>query len=133
MVMFKEGIHNSEFIVSEGNGQISREPIVVEKGDALVSGQLLQLNETSGHYAVYASASSSKNESSEDKKEAKSRSSTRAGDVKLAILCNAIPSSTEPRNGVGLLRMAEVAGALVTGGDDAALEILESKQMIIIR
>ncbi|WP_259398032.1 head decoration protein, partial [Burkholderia cepacia] len=45
----------AEFLVSEGNGQISRERIVVKAGAALPAGQVLGVTST-GEYAPYDNA-----------------------------------------------------------------------------
>jgi len=36
--IYTQGVQTGEFLVSEGQGRISREPIIVEAGDALPAG-----------------------------------------------------------------------------------------------
>ncbi len=51
-IVKEQGILPAEFLVSEGNGQISREQIVVKAGPALPAGQVLGVTNT-GEYAPY--------------------------------------------------------------------------------
>ncbi|MCO8649016.1 head decoration protein, partial [Burkholderia multivorans] len=51
----QQGVLPAEFLVSEGNGQISRERIVVKAGPALPAGQVLGVTST-GEYAAYDNA-----------------------------------------------------------------------------
>lgn len=133
MVMFQEHRHKAEFLISEGNGKISREEIIVVSGTALPAGQLLQLDDATGNYLVYGGGST-RSDASEGSKEGKPKATTRAGGEKhLAILWDALPASDEDRDAVGCIRMAEVVGELITGIDPAAIDILELHQMIIIR
>ena len=39
--IYTQCVQTGEFLVSEGQGRISREPIIVEAGDALPAGQIL--------------------------------------------------------------------------------------------
>jgi hypothetical protein len=50
-----QGMNTREFLLSEGAGRISREQIIVVKGDALPAGQLLGTTGT-GEYAPYNNA-----------------------------------------------------------------------------
>ena len=52
MTVFTEGRHAAEFLLSEANGQRSRESITVKSGENLAAGQLIEL---SGGEAVAAS------------------------------------------------------------------------------
>jgi hypothetical protein len=47
-----EAVPTAEFLLSEGNREISREAITVAAGDALPAGQVLGIQTTSGHYAA---------------------------------------------------------------------------------
>ena len=47
-----EAVHTAEFLLSEGNREISREAITVAAGDALPAGQVLGIQTASGHYAA---------------------------------------------------------------------------------
>lgn len=51
-----EAVHTAEFLLSEGNREISREAITVAAGDALPAGQVLGIQTASGHYAAYSPA-----------------------------------------------------------------------------
>ena len=74
----QQGVLTAEFLVSEGEGQISRDRIVVKAGAALPAGQVLGLTST-GEYAPYDNAA---NDGSE---------------VAAGVLYAALPASDAPR------------------------------------
>ncbi|WP_414451502.1 head decoration protein [Burkholderia sp. 22PA0099] len=107
-----QGVLTAEFLVSEGNGQISRERIVVKAGDALPAGQVLGVTGT-GEYAPYDNAASDGSE------------------VAAAILYAALASSTQARPATGVVRLAEVAGELLAGLDVAGRDDLAERHVIV--
>ena len=102
----------AEFLVSEGNGQISRERIVVKAGAALPSGQVLGVTST-GEYAPYDNKA---NDGSE---------------VAAAVLYAPLAASEASRPATGIVRLAEVAGGLLTGFDAAARSDLAERHVIV--
>ncbi|CAN7265665.1 head decoration protein [Caballeronia sp. LjRoot31] len=107
-----EGIHTAEFLLSEGAGQISRENIEVKAGDALPAGQLLAKGED-GVYVPY-------DPTAEDDDLAK-----------LGVLYAQLDGSTTVRRAVGIVRLAEVIGSLLTGLDDGAHEALVAQHIVV--
>jgi len=107
-----QGSQTAEFLVSEGNGQISREHIVVKAGPALPSGQVLGVTST-GEYAPYDNAA---NDGSE---------------VAAAVLYAPLPASEAPRSATGIVRLAEIAAARLTGLDAAGRTDLAERHMIV--
>lgn len=130
MNIFAEQAHDVEFLLAEGNGKISRDAIDVVKGDSLLAGQVLELG-SDGVYQAYASP---KTNSTDEGIKPKNGNNLRAGEggKQLAILANAIGASDGKRHAVGFVRMAEIAGVLLTGLDDAATALFKT-QFIIIR
>lgn len=108
-----EAVHTAEFLLSEGNREISREAVTVAAGDALPAGQVLGIQTTSGHYAAY------------------SASATDGTEVAVGILHAALPASSDPRNGVAFVRLAEVSAARLTGLDAAAIADLKTRHVIV--
>ncbi|HIE5945998.1 TPA: head decoration protein [Burkholderia cepacia] len=102
----------AEFLVSEGNGQISRERIVVKAGAALPAGQVLGVTST-GEYAPYDNAA---NDGSE---------------VAAAVLYAPLTASEASRPATGIVRLAEVVGGLLTGLDAAGRGDLAERHVII--
>ena len=107
-----QGMNTREFLLSESAGRISREQIVVVKGDALPAGQLLGTTGT-GEYAPYDNAA------------------TDGSEIATAILYGPLAASTEPRPAVGIVRLAEVAEARLTGLDAAARSDLAAHYVIV--
>ncbi|KVN77118.1 hypothetical protein WT15_19435 [Burkholderia stagnalis] len=108
----QQGVLPAEFLVSEGNGQISRERIVVKAGPALPAGQVLGVTGT-GEYAPYDNAA---NDGSE---------------VAAAILYAPLAASEVPRPATGIVRLAEVTGGRLTGLDAAGRTDLAERHVII--
>jgi hypothetical protein len=88
-----EGRHAGEFLVSEGNGRISREIITVLSGQILSAGAVLGKVTASGKYKVLAPAADDGSE------------------VAAAILYGAVDASAGDAEGVAILRLAEVNAA----------------------
>jgi hypothetical protein len=107
-----QGTFTREFLLSEGPGRISREQIVVAKGDALPAGQLLGTTGT-GEYAPY------------------SNTATDGSEVATAILYGPLAASDAPRPAVGIVRLAEVTALRLTGLDAAARQDLAAHHVIV--
>ncbi|MGC3025798.1 head decoration protein [Burkholderia sp. DN3021] len=107
-----QGSQTAEFLVSEGNGQISREHIVVKAGPALPAGQVLGVTST-GEYAPYDNAA---NDGSE---------------VAAAVLYAPLSASDAPRSATGIVRLAEVAAARLTSLDAAGRNDLAERHVIV--
>jgi hypothetical protein len=96
MPELQEGRYAGEFIVSEGNGTISRENITVLSGETLEAGAVLG--------RVTAS----------DKYKALDPAAVDGSEAAAAILYDAVDASAADAGGVAILRLAEVhAGELV--------------------
>ncbi|QDQ83635.1 head decoration protein [Paraburkholderia megapolitana] len=108
-----QGSLPAEFLLSEGNGQISRERIVVKEGPALPSGQVLGVTGT-GQYAPYSNTANDGSEAA------------------AAILYAPLPADSEPRWATVIVRLAEVSASLLTDLDAAGRSDLAT-HMIIVR
>ncbi|WP_257835027.1 head decoration protein [Burkholderia glumae] len=108
----QQGVLPAEFLVSEGNGQISRERIVVKAGAALPAGQVLGVTGT-GEYAPYDNAAHD------------------GAEVAAAVLYAPLPASDAPRPATGIVRLAEISGALLTGMDAAGRDDLAERHVIV--
>lgn len=109
----QEAIHTGEFLLSEGNGQISREAINVAAGAALVPGQLLGLITASGEFAPYDPAAEDGTETA------------------ACILFGPLGQSDVMRRGRAVVRLAEVSEALLTGLDADAEKALAARFIIV--
>jgi hypothetical protein len=105
--------HAAEFLISEGNGQISRETGAFAAGDALPAGQVLGLVTATNQYAAYDDGESD------------------GSQVAAAILYAPLAESDAVRTGAVIVRLAEVAGELLTGLDDAAKADLAARNIIV--
>jgi hypothetical protein len=93
MPVLNEGRYASEFIVSEGNGRISRETITILFGQNLTAAAVLGKVTASGKYKALDPAASD-------------GSQTAAG-----VLYDAVDASAADAEGVGIVRLAEVNAA----------------------
>ncbi|KVH43527.1 head decoration protein [Burkholderia diffusa] len=107
-----QGSQTAEFLVSEGNGQISREHIIVKAGPALPAGQVLGVTST-GEYAPYDNAAND------------------GAEVAAAVLYAPLAASEAPRSATGIVRLAEVAAARLTGLDAAGRTDLAERHVIV--
>lgn len=107
-----QGSQTAEFLVSEGNGQISREHITVKAGPALPAGQVLGVTST-GEYAPYDNAA------------------TDGSEIAAAVLYAPLPASETSRSATGIVRLAEVAAARLTGLDAAGRTDLAERHVIV--
>jgi Bacteriophage lambda head decoration protein D len=105
MAELQEGRYAGEFIVSEGNGSISRETITVLSGETLEAGAVLGKVTASAKYKALDPAASDGSEAA-------------AG-----VLYGAIDASAADAAGVAILRLAELNAAElvwpagITGGE----------------
>lgn len=100
--MKTEGIHAGEILLSEANGTRSREEITLAATTAVLpAGQLLGTVTASGHYAPY------------------DPDGLDGTNAVTAVLYAPVGISAAPQRSVGIVRDAEVKGALLTGGDAA--------------
>lgn len=110
---FTEGKHTAEFLLSEANGYLSREQIVIDSSaPALQPGTVLG-KMASGRYKAYSNANS-------------------AGDADAAagILYAYVADSTGNQNAVMIARSAEVSASMLTGLDSAARADMAVNQII---
>ncbi len=113
MTVLTEGKHAGEFIVSEGNGFISRETGTIVSGQNLVAGTVLGKITASGKYTAYSDG-------------AADGSQTAVG----VLFDNVDASAGDVGGAVIIARLAEVNGNELTGNDAngttdlAALDIL---------
>lgn len=108
-----EGIHDGEFLLSEGNNTISREKLTLAAtGSDLVSGTLLGKVTATGHYKPYSDGASD------------------GSQTVTAILYKGVKANAGTQPIVVIARLAEVAAAKLTGldangtADLAALNII---------
>jgi len=108
-----EAAHAGEFIVSEGNGNISREGITVVSGQTLVAGEVVGKITASGKYATYNNGASDGSE------------------VAAGILYDAVDASAADADGVMVARLAEVESAGLTGSDANGVADLLALNVIV--
>jgi hypothetical protein len=107
MPELQEGRYAGEFIVSEGNGRISRETITVLSGETLEAAAVLGKVTASGKYKALDPAAADGSE------------------VAAGVLYDAVDASAADAEGVALVRLAEVNAAElvwpagITGGEQA--------------
>jgi len=103
MPELQEGRYAGEFVVSEGNGRISREIITVLSGETLTAAAVLGKVTASGKYKVVDPAA------------------VDGSEVAAGILYDAVDASAADAEGVAIVRLAEVNAA------EAALEVTRAK------
>ncbi|QDQ25294.1 head decoration protein [Chitinimonas arctica] len=108
-----EGNHTGEYFLSEGEGKISREAIVVATGPFLPAGQVLGIKTVGGEYVPYSNAA---NDGSE---------------VAVGILYAPLPESTVSRRAVAHVRLCEVSAERLVGLDVAGRADLKARQLIV--
>ncbi|OQA32886.1 MAG: hypothetical protein BWY57_01613 [Betaproteobacteria bacterium ADurb.Bin341] len=102
MTTFTEVPRAGAFLLSEGNGSISREKITVVAGDVMPAGQVLGKITASGKLTAYNNAA------------------TDGSEAAVGILYGPLEASTDDRIAVAIVRVAEVEEAALTGFDEAA-------------
>ena len=111
---FTEGAHAAEFLLSEGNGTISREKItIVAAAAAMAAGTVLGKITASGKYAAYNNAASDGTEAA-------------AG-----VLYAGVPDSASDQNAVAIVRDAELLGSALTGLDANGTADLKALGVIV--
>ncbi|AKS09879.1 head decoration protein [Pseudomonas trivialis] len=108
-----ESMHAGEFLLSEGNGNISREAINVAAGAALEPGQILGLVTATSEFAPYLPTAEDGTENA------------------IAILYGPLSESDVVRRGRAIVRQAEVSEAHLTGLDPAAEKALATHFVIV--
>lgn len=104
----------AEFVLTEANGQRSRENIVVvQTGTEILSGTVLGKITASGKYAPYANGAADGTE------------------VAAGVLYNYLPATTGDTKAVGFVRDCEVMRAAVTGLDAAGESDLKALGVIV--
>lgn len=96
MTVLTEGAHAGEFIISEGNGYITRKAITVLSGEVLVAGAVLGLVTASGKYVEHNPAGVDGSENA------------------IAILFEGVDATAGDASGVAIARMAEINGDEIT-------------------
>lgn len=113
--MATESIRSGEFLLSEGNGHISREDITVASGAGVLgAGQVLGKVTLSGKYTAYAPAASDGSE------------------VAAGILYGQVDAAIADVKGVAVVRLAEIKEVSLTGLD-ADAETDFASQNIFVR
>lgn len=109
-----EGKHTAEFLLSEGNGYISRDTVVIDSSAAALQPGTLLGKMANGRYKAYANANS-------------------AGDADSAagILYAYVADSTGNQKAVMIARYAEVAESMLTGLDTAGRADLAALGIVI--
>ena len=96
-----EGKHTAEFLLSEGNGSISREEVVIAStAPAMVPGTVVGVITASGKYAPYSNADT-----------------TTGLGVAAGILYSSVDDRTADQKAVVIVRDAEVVMSELTGID----------------
>lgn len=112
--MATESNRSGEFILSEGNGHISREEITIVSGaGVLEAGQVLGKITASGKYTVYSDAAADGTE-------------TAAG-----VLYAQVDATSADAPAVAVVRHAEVKTAYLVGSDAAGVVDLANLQIIV--
>lgn len=102
MATLTQGKNVLEFLLSEGNGQRSREAVVVtQSGAALASGTVLGKITASGKFVPYAPGASDGSENA------------------VAVLIPNLPAATGDVRAAVIARDAEVKSSMLTGRDTA--------------
>jgi hypothetical protein len=114
MTTFTEGLHTAEFLLSEGNGSISREQVTLAAAAAeLAPGTLLGKITASGKYVAYSNAASDGSE------------------VAAGVLYAKAPDSAADQKIVIIARQAEVASYALIGLDAPARADLAAIGIIV--
>lgn len=114
MTILQHTPHIVPFLLSEGEGTISRDNVTVtQAGTALVSGTVLGKITASGKYVAYSNAAADGSE------------------VAAGILYAALPAATGDAKAVAITRYAEVDSAQLTGLDTPATADLRALGVIV--
>lgn len=111
---FTEGKHTAEFLLSEGNGSISREQVTIAAAaGALAAGTVLGKITATGKYAAYNNGASDGTE------------------VAAGILWAAAPDLATDQKAAAIVRDAEVVGSVLTGLDANGTADLKALGIIV--
>ena len=120
MATLTEGTHAGEFLVSEGNGHISRKAITVLSGEDLVAGAVLGIVTASGKYAEHDPGAADGLEDA------------------VLILFDAVDATAGDADGVAIARDAEVNGdeivwktGIIAGDITDGIASLENEHIIV--
>lgn len=114
MVMKTEGAHTAEFLLSEGNGVISRESVIIAAAaGALAAGTVLGKITASGKYVAYANGAADGSE------------------VAAGIAYANVPNLTVDQDATIIARSAEVVGTLLVGLDVPGTADLKALGIIV--
>jgi len=113
MTVLTEGKHAGEFLLSEGNGLISREVRTIAAGQNLAAGTVLGKITSTGKYAAYNNGASDGTETA------------------VEVLFDNVDASAADVEAVTIARNAEVNGDELTGLDAAATADLLAANIII--
>lgn len=115
MATLVEGRHVGEFLISEADGTLSREEVIVtQAGAALVSGTVMGKVTASGKYVPYSNAAIDGSE------------------VAAGVLYTQLVAATGDRKqSVVIVRNAEVFGAALVGSDAPAVVDLRALNVIV--
>jgi len=94
-----EGAHAGEFLLSEGNGRISRETITLVSGQDLSAGTVIGKITASGKYTAYADGN------------------VDGSEVAAMILYANVDATSGDKEAVAISRYAEVSVVSLTGSD----------------
>ena len=113
MPVLTEGKHTAEFLLSEGNGTISRDEVVISStAGALVPGTVMGKVAASGEYVAYSNAA------------------VDGSEVAVAILYAAVADLAVDQKAVVITRDAEVMTAELTGLDAPGIADLAAKGIV---
>jgi len=98
-----ESTHAGEFLLSEGNGRISRETITLVSGQNLSAGTVIGKITASGKYTEYADAN------------------VDGSEVAAMILYANVDATDVDKEAVAIARFAEVSAVSLTGSDASGL------------
>lgn len=112
--MIEEGKRTGEFLISEGEGAISRDSVMLKKRAAVYEvGTILGRIDASGLYKAHDPAATD-------------------GSQKAAgVLLDNVDASAADTQAVAITRMAEVDGSLLVGDVDAARDDLAANLVIV--
>ena len=113
MPVLTEGKHTAEFLLSEGNGIISRDEVVVSSAaGALVPGTVMGKVTASGKYVAYSNVA------------------VDGSDVAVAVLYAEVPDLAVDQKAVVISRDAEVMTVELTGLDATGIADLAAKGIV---
>lgn len=114
MTTLIEGKYTAEFLLSEGNGTISRDVVTIAAAaGAMVAGTVLGKITASGKYAAYDNTHSDGTE------------------VAAGVLYRAVPDVAVDQAAIAIVRESEVARSYLTGSDAAAEADLKALGVVV--